>query len=89
MPESPKNPNQIHRLSTVKERTGLPRSTIYAYMKQGRFPAPIRLGQKAVGWLERDIQSWIEEQIQERDDRLKKQAQKRKSLFPHQKGGKA
>nr|WP_233578472.1 AlpA family phage regulatory protein [Aquitalea denitrificans] len=41
--------------------TGLPRSTIYLYMKQKVFPSQVKLGVRSVGWLEDEISSWIEE----------------------------
>ena len=36
----------------VEARTGLSRSTIYARVKVGTFPAPVSLGPRAVGWTE-------------------------------------
>ena len=53
----------ILRRKQVEARTGLSRSTIYANIKAGTFPAPIPLGAKAVGWLDSDVNSWIVEQI--------------------------
>ncbi len=54
----------ILRLPTVKERTGLSRSTIYLKVSNGTFPAPISLGERAVGWIEEEIQTWLEIQIE-------------------------
>ena len=54
----------ILRLPAVKTCTGLSRSTIYLRVSEGRFPAPVSLGGRAVGWLESDVQGWIEDQIQ-------------------------
>ena len=54
----------ILRLPVVKARTGLSRSTIYLRISQGRFPAPISLGGRAVGWLASAIDAWISERIQ-------------------------
>ena len=51
---------RILRLSDVKERTGLSRSTIYLYVSDGIFPRPINLGARCVGWLESEIDGWIE-----------------------------
>lgn len=53
--------NRILRLPEVMQRTGLSRSTIYAYMKYGNFPKPIPIGDRAVGWLESAIDEWIEQ----------------------------
>lgn len=49
----------ILRFPTVKERTALSRSSIYKFIAAGRFPKPVRLGPRAVGWLEREIDEWI------------------------------
>lgn len=54
----------ILRLPCVIKRTGLPRSTIYAYVDQKRFPAPIKIGTRNVGWIESEINAWIESCIQ-------------------------
>lgn len=53
----------ILRRRQVEERTGLSRSTIYAGIAIGAFPAPIKLGQRAVGWLSTDIDAWLTEQV--------------------------
>lgn len=49
----------ILRIRSVIERTGLSQSTIYKYMSEGQFPKPIRLGPRAVGWRDSDIEDWI------------------------------
>lgn len=49
----------ILRLPQVKYRCGLGRSSIYARVKDGTFPAPVRLGERAVGWLESEVTTWI------------------------------
>jgi prophage regulatory protein len=55
----------ILRLPDVKRSTGLSRSTIY-YLRitQGTFPKPVSLGGRAVGWLEAEIQQWLQGQIE-------------------------
>lgn len=54
----------ILRLPTVKARTGLSRSTIYLRISEDRFPKPVSLGGRAVGWIESEIQDWINQQIE-------------------------
>ena len=51
------------RLSVIKNMTGLSRSTIYMRIAEKRFPKPIKLGERAVAWLESDINTWMEQQI--------------------------
>lgn len=50
---------RIIRLPGVKDATGLSRSTIYKKISGGDFPPPISLGDRAVGWLESDIEKWL------------------------------
>ena len=47
------------RRKQVETHTGLSRSTIYQYIKNGVFPKPVPLGPRAVGWLESDVSEWI------------------------------
>ncbi len=57
--------HSILRLQSVKQRTGLSRSSIYMRMKEGSFPRQITLGPRSVGWLEADINAWIETKLRE------------------------
>lgn len=50
---------KIKRIKWVMEMTGLPRSTLYHYMKIGVFPKSVKLGERSVGWFEDDIFNWI------------------------------
>lgn len=52
-------PISILRRKQVEARTGLSRSTLYAYIATGSFPTPVSLGARAVGWLESDIDAWL------------------------------
>lgn len=54
---------KVLRLRAAKDWTGLSRSTIYAMMKDGKFPKSISLGARAIGWIESDIQGWIDSRI--------------------------
>jgi prophage regulatory protein len=51
------------RLPLVQQRTGLSRSTIYAFISRGIFPKPSQLGARSVGWLNTDIDAWIESRL--------------------------
>jgi prophage regulatory protein len=56
---------RILRLRNVIDRTGLSRSTVYQRVSEGRFPKPVSLGARAVGWVESEIEEWIGNQIEE------------------------
>ncbi|MCD9542891.1 AlpA family phage regulatory protein [Photobacterium carnosum] len=51
---------KIIRLPEVKNKTGLSRSSIYLRMSNNEFPQSISLGSRAIGWLESDINEWLE-----------------------------
>ena len=53
----------ILRLTAVRSRTGLSRSSIYLRISEGSFPKPISLGRRAVGWIESEVDDWVEQQI--------------------------
>jgi prophage regulatory protein len=54
------------RLNDVKARTGLSRSTLYAYVRDGRFPAPVAITKRCVAWVEAEIDGWIADRIADR-----------------------
>lgn len=54
---------RLIRLSEVKHRTGLARSTIYLYISLGTFPENRKLGLRGVGWKESEIDAWIENRM--------------------------
>ncbi|PJD90097.1 MAG: AlpA family transcriptional regulator [Legionella sp.] len=55
---------RILRLKQVENRTGLKRSTIYNRISLGTFPKQISLGgDRAIGWLESEINDWIQQRI--------------------------
>lgn len=62
--ENKKSKERILRLSDVKARTGLSRSTIYLNINKSSFPKPVSLGARCVGWLESEIDLWITACIQ-------------------------
>ncbi len=47
------------RRRQVEQLIQLSRSTIYAAVKAGTFPAPIRIGARAVAWKLSDVEAWI------------------------------
>jgi len=63
--------NKTHRILRLKEvqlLTALSRSTIYEYMKLGKFPKAVKLGTHSVGWVESEIQEWITYLVEARNE---------------------
>ncbi len=59
--------NNILRLPGVKQKTGQSRSTIYDKVQRGEFPAPVKIGERAVGWVEAEVDAWVKDRIEARD----------------------
>ena len=57
--------SRILRLSEVKKRTGLSRSTIYELISKDQFPSQILVSERCVGWDEDAIQNWILEKLEQ------------------------
>jgi len=53
-------PLRLIRLAEVKRRTGLSTSTIYRWMKVGKFPRSRRVGEFIAAWSEAEIEKWID-----------------------------
>ncbi len=60
MSEQVRSAVTILRRKQVESRTGLSRSSIYKMMSEDRFPKPVSLGARAVGWIESSIDQWLE-----------------------------
>lgn len=58
---------KVLRLAQVMDSTGLGRSTIYKYISEGKFPTPLQLSERCVGWLESEVQQWIQSRLDMRD----------------------
>ena len=60
--------NTIIRLPEVIAKTGLSRSTIYFQISKGNFPKGVPIGEHARGWLNHEIEAWIEARAALRGD---------------------
>ena len=63
-PPSPVQPTAaaMPRLLTLRDvtaATALSRSAVYALMAESRFPKPIRIGARAVRWVEQEVRDFI------------------------------
>jgi prophage regulatory protein len=58
---------KVYRLKAVEALTGKKRSALYDDIAKGKFPKPIRVGDRAVAWLEQDLLEWQRRRISRRD----------------------
>ena len=57
----------IIKIHQVQKKTGKGKSQIYADIQNHTFPAPIKLGLRSSGWIEEEIDDWIEQRKSERE----------------------
>jgi prophage regulatory protein len=52
------------RLSDVRSRTGLGKTTIYQLIRENKFPRPVHpAGSRMSAWASIEIENWIDEQV--------------------------
>lgn len=51
------------RLPDVKAVTGLSKTSIYELIREKKFPAPVRLGPRAVAWVKSEVRKWALERV--------------------------
>lgn len=64
--EKPLSTFALEDITSIAERLAISRSTIYAWVKEGRFPAPAKLG-KTSRWLTSEIDLWVSDRCAERE----------------------
>ena len=57
---------EIWRLPRVLSTIGMGRSWVYDQVNAGSFPPPVKLGVRAVGWRQSDIEAWLATRCSER-----------------------
>ena len=55
------------KLREVQKITGLSRSSIYAYIDKGIFPAQVKLGERCVAWVDSEVEEWVLSKVLARD----------------------
>ncbi|WP_234830761.1 helix-turn-helix transcriptional regulator, partial [Vibrio anguillarum] len=58
---------KVIRLKEIIELTGLSKSTIYRLTESKKFPKQLSLGERSVGWLESEVNEWLEKRIDDRN----------------------
>jgi prophage regulatory protein len=58
---------RVLRLKATEQKTGLKCASIYERMAAGTFPRPVKLGERAVGWIEHELDEWLAARIADRD----------------------
>jgi prophage regulatory protein len=64
--------HQLYRLPAVRQFLGLSRTRIFELITEGKFPPPIKIGDRAIAWLEEDLKSWQQARVTERDQKRRR-----------------
>ncbi|MEW5691615.1 AlpA family transcriptional regulator, partial [Comamonas kerstersii] len=54
------HPMRFLKLKEVMEKTALSRSAIYRKMNDGEFPQSVSLGERAIAWVESEVDEWMD-----------------------------
>lgn len=64
--QAEKSPSlHILRFPAVVNKTGLSKSAIYGRIRSRDFPAPVPLGARAVGFVEREVDDWLNKLVEQ------------------------
>ena len=55
---------RLIRFPEVMNRTGYGKAWIYRLISEGRFPAPVKIGVRAVAFVESEVDEWIQSVIE-------------------------
>lgn len=53
------------RLPEVQRRTGYSKAWIYRLLKEKRFPQSVKIGSRSIGFIESEVDEWIDQRIAE------------------------
>jgi prophage regulatory protein len=60
------NGQRCLRLNAVCDKAGLRETALRKRVAEGTFPAPFKIGQRAIAWLEADVDAWIADRAAKR-----------------------
>ncbi len=58
------NVRSFIRLPEVMRRTGYSKAWLYRLINQNRFPKPVKIGERAIAFVEGEIDDWITQRIE-------------------------
>ena len=73
MQNEPQPNDRFLRIDEVVHLTGLSRSTIYEYARLKHFPESVNLGSNKRAWIESEVRQWMNERINQRNDKRKQE----------------
>jgi prophage regulatory protein len=71
-----KHTRRILRLPEVEAKVGLKHDSIYRGAREGWFPKPFKLSERASGWFEHELDEWLEKRAAAREAPTTRQRQR-------------
>lgn len=62
-PHAAPHPSQLYRLPHLKQRLGVSGSSIWAWVKAGKFPKPFKLSENCTAWKATEVEAWLQSRI--------------------------
>lgn len=59
LPRNASGSEEILRRPQIRALTGLSDASIYRLAKEGRFPQPVAISTRAVGWRRSEVDGWL------------------------------
>ena len=62
--------SRILKVKQVAEEINVSVPQVYKLVSLGRFPKPIKLGERGSGWLTSEIEAWLQSKVDARDEEV-------------------
>ena len=60
--------SKVLKVKEVAEEINVSVTQVYKLVSLGRFPKPIKLGERGSGWLTTEIDAWLQSRVDARDE---------------------
>ena len=61
--QQPQTTAQFLRIAHLAKQLQVSKSTIWAWLKAGKFPKPVKLSDNCTAWLAADVEAWAADRI--------------------------
>ena len=62
--------SKVLKVKEVASEISVSVPQVYKLVKLGRFPGPIKLGERGSGWLRTEIDAWLQSRVDARDEEV-------------------
>mgnify|MGYP001113767763 CR=1 FL=1 len=61
---------RVLKVRDVAEEVSVSVPQVYKLVSLGRFPKPIKLGERGSGWLRTEVDAWLQSRVDARDEEV-------------------